>query len=99
MTKAKAIRQYCFECAGEMSLEVTLCSVVDCPLWPYRTGHGLDSAAYRQRLALAIKNHAPEMQSLLRAGVDMALFAVQTRRRPTPSHKLAPVDHLSRGDA
>ena len=37
MTRGRAIKLYCFECAGDNSYEVLLCHLYDCPLWPFRT--------------------------------------------------------------
>lgn len=39
MTKAKAIRLNCRECAGGSWGEVLCCHLMDCPLWPWRTGY------------------------------------------------------------
>jgi len=33
----KAIQQKCLDCSGDLK-EVRLCTVVKCPLWPYRFG-------------------------------------------------------------
>lgn len=35
----KAVKIYCRQCSGESPKEVKLCSVPDCPLYPYREGH------------------------------------------------------------
>jgi len=37
VTPMKAIRLKCLDCS-ETSLEVKLCPIKDCPLWPYRLG-------------------------------------------------------------
>lgn len=50
MTRAKAIKKYCFDCAGDSSKEVVLCELTGCPLWPYRLGNSPDSKAYQKRL-------------------------------------------------
>jgi hypothetical protein len=50
MTRAKAIKKHCFECAGESSKEVVGCELTDCPLWPYRLGNSPGSKAYQERL-------------------------------------------------
>lgn len=51
MTRAKAIKKHCFECAGESAKEVTICELKDCPLWPYRLGNSPESKAYQKRVA------------------------------------------------
>ena len=39
MSKAKAIRLNCRECAGGTWGEVLCCHLMDCLLWPWRTGY------------------------------------------------------------
>jgi hypothetical protein len=34
----QAIREKCIDCSGGSLLEVRLCPVVKCALWPYRAG-------------------------------------------------------------
>lgn len=42
LSPLKAIGRFCFLCQGESRLGVKQCvSEKTCPLWPYRTGHGL----------------------------------------------------------
>lgn len=38
LTPIRAIRKYCLGCSGESWLEVKLCVIEDCPLYPYRFG-------------------------------------------------------------
>ena len=35
-SKASAVRAFCQECVGYVRAEVTACTDVGCPLWPYR---------------------------------------------------------------
>ena len=44
LTPAKAIRAKCLECVGMMPSEVLKCTGTSCHLWPYRMGHGKDTA-------------------------------------------------------
>jgi hypothetical protein len=37
-TQAKSIKAKCLDCSGDVLRNVTLCSVVECPLWLYRFG-------------------------------------------------------------
>ena len=54
LTRAKAIWAKCLDCGG-CALEVTLCQVMDCPLWYYRMGGVADSdrniARVRRKMA------------------------------------------------
>ena len=34
----KAIREKCLDCCAQQYAEVRLCTIADCPLWPYRMG-------------------------------------------------------------
>ncbi len=38
LTPIKAIRAKCLECSGGQPSEVRNCTIVDCPLYPYRFG-------------------------------------------------------------
>lgn len=60
LTKGEAIRLKCLECSGDSPSEVTLCSIPDCPLWPYRFGYGLNTQQYKQRIATAKKRYPNE---------------------------------------
>lgn len=50
LTKTKAIVSYCRECSGGSSKEVTLCNLVDCPLWPWRFGCKMGSPVFMTRM-------------------------------------------------
>lgn len=39
LTPIKAIRAKCLECSNGQYIEVKLCPVTDCALYPYRHGH------------------------------------------------------------
>jgi hypothetical protein len=39
MSALQALRAHCLACAGRQEKEVALCPAVDCPAWPFRTGH------------------------------------------------------------
>ena len=54
LTRGNAIRKHCLECAGDSALEVTLCSVLDCPLWRYRVGTEPHSKSYKERFIRAL---------------------------------------------
>ena len=78
--KARAIRDYCLDCAGESSKEVTLCTAVDCPLWEYRVGSHVSSKVYKGRMATAVRNYAEDITDI-RKEPDLAPFF------PAPSSK------------
>ena len=40
ITRASAIRQFCYECMGWSKAKVKLCTVPDCPLYPFRLTGG-----------------------------------------------------------
>lgn len=39
LTPIKAIRAKCLECCAGSFKEVRMCSLKNCPLWPYKNGH------------------------------------------------------------
>lgn len=39
LTPVKAIRAKCLDCCGGQNIEVRLCQIERCPLFPYRMGH------------------------------------------------------------
>lgn len=71
--RSVAIRKKCLGCAGSTK-EVTLCHILDCPLWPYRTGSGLESVKYRERMSLAKAKYKKEIEELRNMEVDIDLM-------------------------
>ena len=49
VTRAKAIRLKCLDCSCYQYKEVGLCTVTDCPLWPYRYGRGYEDPLEKDR--------------------------------------------------
>ena len=39
ITPLRAIREKCLDCSCGNPYEVTNCTIVDCPLYPFRDGH------------------------------------------------------------
>jgi len=39
LTPLKTIRSKCYDCSNHQPKEIRFCSVIECPLWPYRLGH------------------------------------------------------------
>ena len=67
MTKSKAIKIYCLECSGSKPKEVTICPIVDCPLYPYRFGYSAKDKRYQKRMEAAARNHPDEYQELMKS--------------------------------
>lgn len=55
VSRGKAIKAYCRECAGGSYLEVLVCHLFDCPLWPYRTGYSAN--VNKKSLKIALGKH------------------------------------------
>lgn len=86
MTKTKAIKLHCYDCAGESSKEVTLCVAFECPLWPFRTGES--PAAYRRRMLKARENYAEDLERLSKEdGVETSRFWQFSIKKPVPPGK------------
>lgn len=43
LPRPKAVRMKCLECMGGNAAEVRRCEIIDCPLWPYRSGRKMKS--------------------------------------------------------
>lgn len=65
MNRARAIREYCFECSGDSPKEVTLCNIFDCPLWQYRFGYSMRDKRFKRRMEAAKKNYKKDYQDML----------------------------------
>ena len=74
MTKSKAIKLFCFDCAGESTKEVTLCPCLDCQLWPFRFGNSPASATYKSRMMTAKSNYPEDFSEMLANGIEIARF-------------------------
>jgi len=84
MTKGKAIKLFCLDCAGGTAKEVTLCGIADCPLWEHRLGCSPRTVQYRARVAGALRAHPGLVKELRGAGVDMAVFSCEHARNGLP---------------
>jgi hypothetical protein len=85
MTKRKAIKASCFDCAGESQKEVTFCTAFNCPLWPFRTGES--PATYRRRMETALRNYAPEVAEMTRDGIEISKFSEFSIKKPATGAK------------
>lgn len=63
-TRATAIRDFCLECSGFSSKDVSLCFLVSCPLWEFRFGNSAKSKAYKQRMKRAIEKYPKELDDI-----------------------------------
>lgn len=71
----RAIRAKCLECTGANSTkEVSLCHILDCTLWPHRTGRLFMGEVYKRRMSLAKKTYTKEIEELQKMGVDLDLM-------------------------
>jgi hypothetical protein len=72
LTPRRAMRAKCLECSGT-AYEVKKCTVVDCPLWPYRLGVGvctnLEGARDKTPRSLGQINAAEQNLEKARAGI------------------------------
>lgn len=64
MNKSQAIRSKCLDC-GDGRKEVTICHIVDCPLWLYRFGYSMKDKRFKKRMESAKKNYPKEYQEML----------------------------------
>ena len=70
MNRARAIREYCLDCSSDSPKEVTLCHLIDCPLYPYRFGYSMKDKRYKKRMKAAKKNYKKDYREMLNALSD-----------------------------
>ena len=87
MNKSQAIRKKCLECSGGSPKEVTLCLIVDCPLWPFRFGYSIRDKRYEKRMKAAKKNYPEEYQEMVK------LLSKHIKNMPN-SHKNAQMNNI-----
>ena len=58
LSPLKSIRKYCLECSGDSWMEVKLCVIEECHLYPYRLGHRPKRASTTDRPSDKTKNKA-----------------------------------------
>lgn len=74
LSRQKAIKAHCLECSGGAYRTALLCSIFDCPLWPYRMGIALSSKQYQTSLKRVFTESGYDVKELLKDGVDMPFF-------------------------
>ena len=87
MTKTKAIKSYCFDCAGESNKEVSLCPAVDCPLWVFRTGAKAGTKMYLSRMSTAKKNYPEEYKEFAEATGSARLSQLSSSKQRSVEKK------------
>ena len=65
MNRAQAIKQHCTECSGGTPKEVTLCHIVNCPLWPFRFGYSVKDRRFKKRMEAAKRKYPNEYQEVI----------------------------------
>ncbi len=66
MNKSQAIKVQCLDCSGGSPKEVTLCHIVNCPLWPFRFGYSTKDKRYKRRMEAAKRNYAEDYREMLK---------------------------------
>jgi len=64
MNKSRAIKLKCLDCSGNIPKEVTLCLLVDCPLWPFRFGYSIKDKRFKKRMDSAKKNYPEDYREM-----------------------------------
>lgn len=63
MNKSQAIKLKCLDC-NSCKKDITLCHLVDCPLWSFRFGYSMKDKRYKRRMKAAKKNYPEEYQEM-----------------------------------
>jgi hypothetical protein len=94
--RSMAIRKYCRECAGGSSTEVTFCHLLDCPLWPYRTGLSIRTREYKKRIKGAFSAPGPLFKEIVgelaELGFGLDDFLGKPLKKKTPQQVEQDVD-------
>ena len=61
LTPLQAIRAKCLDCCCRSKKEVKLCTIPDCPLYPYRFGHSPHRSHTRTPKQVAASKKAGEL--------------------------------------
>jgi len=100
LNKSKAIKLKCLDCSGGSPKEVTLCSIFDCPLWPYRTGNSLQSKICRKRIEAAFRNFPDDIKALQNQDVDIGfLRRYSSKSQHRENNFLSPKEFFDAEDA
>jgi hypothetical protein len=80
MTKSKAIKLFCFDCAGECASDVTFCQIKDCQLWPFRLGSGVGTKCYARRIEVGWGKRSEAANAARDAGLDIGFFKISSSK-------------------
>lgn len=69
----KRIAMKCLGCAGSPK-EVTLCHLMDCPLWTMRFGITIGNKRYAKRIDAAKIQYPDDVEELRKMGINIADF-------------------------
>ena len=78
-SRKKAIRDHCLICAGGSAKEVTLCCVIDCPLWEWRFGDHSDTPVSKKRFIDMVKRENMEGH-YTDIGLDLSSYSIRDNR-------------------
>lgn len=92
LSRARAIKLNCLECAGGSPREVTLCHLIDCPLWPFRFGYSVKDRRFEVRMLSAQKRYPDEFAEIREA-------IRQCPKNMPKSPKIEQMDALSENNA
>lgn len=89
--RAVVIRRFCADCAGS-PLDVTLCTIFHCDLWPWRIGD-LRTQSYEKRVGGAFSGKSMALKETLALGLTLGDFlhpteAAISRTRPLGQENL-----------
>ena len=65
MNKSRIVWFKCLDCSGDSPKNVTLCSIVDCSLWPYRFGYSVKDKRFVGRMQTVARNYPREYQEFI----------------------------------
>jgi hypothetical protein len=77
VTRAKAIKAHCLDCAGGSAKDATLCHIVDCPLWEWRIGPPPTSQNYKLRMAKAAQRWPDDVREILLMAAENPVLDAQ----------------------
>lgn len=66
MTRSRAIKEKCLEYCSYSQKELSLCHIIDCPLWEYRFGNSMKSKFFEQRMKNASKRYPKDFSFMLK---------------------------------
>ena len=87
MTRSQAIARKCLECSGGSFKEVTLCHLIDCPLYPYRLGCGPKSKKYKKRMETAFKRFPEDLKEIRNIDENLPFLMLEPQLRMSVAKK------------